>query len=101
MSVIEQSDNEVRSDSYGGGKILDLFAVVPNGIFNLLSSFLRVEEFERFHNVLQSNKQCNAHWEGNLRQYSHRAEPLFGVFTSTAALRWTLFVRHIDVGGGW
>jgi len=46
------------------------FSSVPDGVFNLLSSFLKLEEFGRLHQVLQANKQCNAHWEGNLRQYA-------------------------------
>jgi len=50
--------------------------------------------------VMQANKQCNAHWERNLRQYALRAEPLFDVFTSEEALRWTLFMRNIDARAG-
>ena len=44
-----------------------IFYSWPDGVFNFLSSFLKLEEFGRLHRVLQANKQCNAHWEGNLR----------------------------------
>ena len=49
--------------------------------------------------MIQSNKKCNAQWEGNLHQYAHHAEPLFEVFTSKEALRWALFVRNMDARG--
>ena len=57
------------------------FSSVPDGVFNLLSSFMEQKEFGRHHGAIQSSKQCNAHWERNLRQYVHHAEPLFRVFT--------------------
>ena len=62
---------------------------MPDEVFNNLSSFSKLEEFEfgRLHSVIHSNKECNAHWERNMRQYAHRAEPLFGMFTSKEALR--------------
>jgi len=34
-----------------------------------------------------------------MRQYEHREEPLFDVFTSVESLRWVLFVRNIDARG--
>ena len=72
---------------------------MPDGVFNLISSRLGLKEFGRLHQVIQSNKQCNAQWERNLRQYALHAEPLSNTFTSIAALRWTLFVRNIDARG--
>jgi len=39
----------------------NFFSSVPNGIFNLASSYLDLKEFGRLHQVFQSNKQCNAH----------------------------------------
>jgi len=75
------------------------FSSAPNGVFNLLSSFTELKEFVQLHEVMQSNKQCSTHWEGNLRQYAHRTEPLFVEFTSAEALRWVLFVGNIDARG--
>ena len=49
--------------------------------------------------MIDSNKPRKAHWERNLCQYAHRAEPLFDVFPSVEALRWVLFVRNIDARG--
>jgi len=71
------------------------FSSVPDGVFNLLSSFTNIEAFGRLHRVLQSNKLSKSHWGRNLRQYALHAEPLFNMFTSTEALRWVLFVRNI------
>ena len=45
------------------------FCSVPNGVFNLCSSFTDVKEFGRLVQVRQSSKLSNAHWERNLRQY--------------------------------
>ena len=70
-----------------------------NGVFNLASSYLDLKEFGRLHQVLQSNKQCNAHWEGHMCQDTHHEKALFNVFTSKEPLHWGLFVRHIDVRG--
>ena len=72
---------------------------MPDGVFNLCSSFTDLEEFGRLHCQIDSNKSSKSHWERNLRQYSHHSEPLFRVFTSIEALRWTLFVRNIDARG--
>jgi len=63
---------------------------VPNGVLNLLSSFISLKEFGRLHQVIQANKQCKAHCERNLCQYAHYAKPLFNTFTSIEAQRWTL-----------
>ena len=73
------------------------FAFVPDGVFNLVVSFIKANEFGKLHHVLHSSRQCNAHWEAHLRQNSHHAKPLFDEFTSLSALRWTLFKRKIDV----
>jgi len=75
------------------------FSSVSNGVFNLISSHIELKEFGRLHQVIQSNKMCNAHWEGNLCQYAHYTEPLFNTFRSKEALRWVLFVRNIDARG--
>jgi len=72
------------------------FSSVPNGVFNLVTSFSDLEEFGRLHCVIYSNKLSKSHWERNLLQYSHHAKPLFDLFTSTETLRWVLFVRNID-----
>ena len=37
----------------------------------------------------------------NLRKYAHRADPLFGDFTSVKSLRFVIFVRKIDVPRRW
>ena len=72
---------------------------MPNGVFNLFSSFTELKEFGRLHSAIQSNVRCIAHWEGHLRQDAHHAEPLFDEFTSIEAQRWALFVRNIDARG--
>jgi len=66
---------------------LNFFPSVPNGVFNLVSSSAELKEFGQLHQVMQSNKQCSAHWERNLCQYAHRAGLLFSVFASKEALR--------------
>ena len=63
------------------------FAFVPDGVFNLAVSFIKLNEFGKLQHVLHSSKKCNAHWKAHLRQYAHRAEPLFVEFTSIEALR--------------
>ena len=75
------------------------FCSVPNGVFNLIASHNELKEFGRPHQVIQFNKKRNVHWEGNLRQYAHHAEPLLYVFTSKEALHWMLFVRNMDARG--
>ena len=49
--------------------------------------------------MIQSNNQCDAHRERNLRQYAHHSEALFYKFTSIEALHWTLFLGNIDARG--
>jgi len=90
-------DDDQQTFASSTGQIF--FSSVPNGVFNLLSSFTEMKEFGRFHQVIRSNKQCSALWERNIRQYAHHAGPLFSVFTSKEVLRWALFVRNIDVRG--
>ena len=82
-----------------GKTVTKFFPSIPNGVFNLASIFLDLKEFGRLHQVLPSNKQCNAHWECRLRQDAHHAKPLFDIFTSKESLHSVLFVRHIDVRG--
>ena len=65
---------------------------VPNGVFNLLSSCMDLEEFRRLHCMIDSRKPSKAHWERNLCQCAHRTELLFNTFMSIEALRWTLFL---------
>ena len=65
----------------------------------LTLTLTHLEEFGRLHCVIDSNTPSKSHWERNLRQYAHRAEPLFYVFTSIEALRWVLLVRNIDARG--
>ena len=90
-------DPVFRKPSPRGGKVF--FASVPNGVFNHMASLTKLKEFGKLHHVLASSRQCHAHWENNLRQYAHHAKPLFDVFSSLSALRWTLFKRKIDVRG--
>ena len=75
------------------------FSSMPDGVFNLLSSFTNLEEFGRLHCVIDSNRLSKAHLERNLRQYAHHTEPLFNRFPSIAAPRWTLLIRNIKRGG--
>ena len=70
------------------------FSSVPNGVFNLISSSTELKDFAKLHSVIHFNKQCNAHWEDNRRQYAHHVEPLLDVLTSIEALRWVLLVRN-------
>ena len=72
---------------------------MPDGVFNNLSSFTSMEQFERLHCLIDSNKSCKSHWTRNFRQYEHNAEPLFSKFTSIDALRLTIFLRNIDARG--
>ena len=87
-------DPVFRLPSPQGGEVF--FASVPDGVFNHVASFTKLKEFGKLHHVLASTKRCKAHWQAHLRKYAHRAEPLFGEFTSVEALRWALFKRKID-----
>jgi len=64
------------------------FSSVPDGVFNDISSFTDLEGFGSLHGAIQSNTLSNAHFERNMRQYAHYADPLFYKFTSKEALRW-------------
>ena len=55
------------------------FSRVPDGVWNLFSSWTNLDDYESLHHVIHKNKQCEAHWLNNLRKYAHRAEPLFDV----------------------
>jgi len=72
---------------------------VPNGVFNLISSHTELKECGRLHQVMHSNKKCNAHCERNLRHFAYRTDQLFNAFESKEALHWVLFVRNINVRG--
>ena len=74
---------------------------MPDGVFNLLSSYMVLDDYESLHHVIYKNKQCEPHWKLNLSKYAHRAEPLFGVFTSVKSLRFVILVREIDVPRDW
>jgi len=87
----------LRTPSCDDDQKISFFSSLPNGVFNLFSSFTVLEVFGQFHQVIQSNKRCNAHWERNLHQYVYRVEPLFDVFVSIEAR--VLFVRNIDALG--
>ena len=78
----------------------EFFSRVPDGVWNLFSSWTDLDDYESLHHVIHKNKQCEAHWLAHLRKYAHRAEPLFDVFTSVKSLRF-VFVRKIDVPRGW
>ncbi len=78
----------------------EFFSRVPDGVWNLFSSWTDLDDYESLHHVIHKNKQCEAHWLNNLRKYAHRADPLFDVFTSVKSLRF-VFVRKIDVPRGW
>ena len=78
----------------------EFFSRVPDGVWNLFSSWTDLGDYESLHHVIHKNKQCEAHWLNNLRKYAHRADPLFDVFTSVKSLRF-VFVREIDVPRGW
>jgi len=97
VSALATVDPVFRKPSPRGGEVF--FASVPNGVFNHMASLTKLKEFGKLHHVLASSRQCHAHWENNLRQYTHHAKPLFDEFTSVEALRWTLFKRKIDVRG--
>eukprot|EP00606_Chrysophyceae_sp_TOSAG23-5_P001334 GSChrysophyteH2.ASY1.ANO1.904.1 assembled CDS len=77
------------------------FSRVPDGVWNLFSSWTDLDDYENLHHMIHKNKQCKAHWLNNLRKYAHRAEPLFDVFTSVKSLRFVIFVREIDVPKDW
>jgi ankyrin repeat protein len=73
---------------------------VPDGVWNLFSSWTDLDDYESLHHVIHKNKQCEAHWLVNLHKYAHRTDLLFDVFTSIKSLRF-VFVRKIDVPRGW
>ena len=80
------------------------FSRVPDGVWNLFSSWTDLDDYESLHHVIHKNNQCEAHWQVHLRKYAHCADPLFGVFTSVKSLRFVIFVRNvrkIDVPRGW
>jgi len=77
------------------------FCRVPDGVWNLFSSWTDLDDYESLHHVIHKNKQCEPHWKAHLRKYAYRAEPLFGVFTSVKSLRFVIFVRKIDVPRDW
>ena len=72
----------------------EFFSKVPDGVFNLASSYTDLDDYESLHHVIHKNKQCEAKWEAQLRQYAHHAKPLFDVFTSVKSLRF-VSVRKI------
>ena len=78
----------------------DFFSRVPDGVWNLFSSWTDLDDYESLHHVIHKNKQCEAHWQAHLRKKAHRVEPLFDVFTSVKSLRF-VFVRKIDVPRDW
>ena len=78
----------------------EFFSKVPDGVFNLASSYTDLDDYESLHHVIHKNKQCEANWENGLRQYAHHAKPLFDVFTSVKSLRF-VSVRKIDVPRDW
>ena len=85
-----------RTDSDGGQKF---FCSVPSLVYNQLVSFIVLKDFCKLHHVLHASQQYRAHWEKNLCQYAHRAEPLFDEFTSVESLRWALHCIRVDVWG--
>ena len=93
------SDNhdDQQIDVSSTGQIF--FSSVPNGVFNIVTSCTSLEEFGRLHCVIDSNKPSASHRERTMRQYAHRTEPLFRVFTPIESLRCVLFVRNIDARG--
>jgi len=75
----------------------EFFSRVPDGVFNLTSSYTDLDDYESLHHVIHKNKQCKANWEAHLRKNAHHAKPLFDVFTSVKALRFVFDARKIDV----
>jgi hypothetical protein len=71
-------DDVIESITASAGQ--GFFSSVPDGVFNLFSSFTVLDDYEKLHKVLHKNKHCEVHWQSNLRKYAHRAEPLFDVF---------------------
>ena len=96
--VAENIVQRAPNPSFVGQRFLE-FSRIPNGVFNLVISCIELKEFGKFHHVIRSSNQLNAHWNTNLVQYAHHAKPLFNVMPSVEALRWTLFKRKIDVRG--
>ena len=46
----------------------EFFSRVPDGVFNLASSYTDLDDYESLHHVIHKNKQCKAHWENNLHE---------------------------------
>ena len=78
----------------------EYFSSVPDGPFNAISACMDLVDYEQLHIAIHKNKQCEAHWENDLRKYAHRSKPLFDVFTSVMSLRFVL-ERKIDVPRDW
>ena len=71
------------------------FSRVPDGVWNLFSSWTDLDDYESLHHVIHKNKQCEPHWQAHLRKYAHRAKPLFDAFASVKSLRFVIFVRKL------
>ena len=97
--TMSQPNNNVDIKVAANISAHEFFSSVPDGCFNCISSYTDWDDYESLHHVIHKNKQCRAHWENNLRKYVHRADPLFGEFTSVKSLRFVLDARRIDMRG--
>ena len=53
---------------YVSSAVQIFFSTVPDGVFNLLSSYTNLKEFGRLYGVIDSNKLSKLHWERRLRE---------------------------------
>ena len=88
MALVTAADLNISGKEY--------FSSVPDGPFNSISAYMELDDYQELHITIHKNKQCEAHWKNNLRQYTHRSKPLFDKFTSLDSLRF-VFARKIDV----
>lgn len=82
---------------------LEFWSRAPAGVFNCVGKFLDFQDYERLHTALfsctfRNNRILAAHWSSNLLLYAHHAITPFKSFSSTRALRWTLW-EGIDARG--
>jgi len=63
---------------------------VPDGLFVLISSFLKLKEFALLFAAFHFNKDIEYHCERRLQEYAHHTKPLFDMFASKEALKWVI-----------
>ena len=63
-----QAHNEPANADIPNISAQTFFSRVPDGVWNLLSSWTDLDDYESLHHVIHKNKQCEAHWQVHLRK---------------------------------